>query len=118
MNSIVHEKLERMVYPGHISHRQHALVSSQMSDGGTVLAIDIKGGKEVAFAFLNKINSGLISNNLGASKSIFTHPATTTHQRLSDARKIDLGITPRLIRLSVGLEDVDDLIRDILDALR
>ena len=89
-----------------------------MSGGGTVLAIDIKGGKELAFAFLNKINIRLISNNLGDSKSIFTHPATTTHQRLSDTRKIDLGITPGLIRFSVGLEDADDLVRDILDALR
>ncbi len=113
-----HERLERVIYPGHQSHPQHALVSSQMSGGGTVLAIDITGGKEVAFAFLNKINIGLISNNLGDAKSIFTHPATTTHQRLNDARKIDLGITPGLIRLSVGLEDADDLVRDILEALR
>ena len=67
----------------------------------------------MAFAFLNKINIRLTFNNLGDSKSIFTHPATTAHQRLSDARKIDLGITPGLFRLSVGLEDVDDLIRDI-----
>ena len=89
-----------------------------MSSGGTVLAIDIKGGKEVAFAFLNKVNFGLISNNLGDPKSIFTHPATTTHQRLNDARKIDLGITPGLICLSVGLQDADDPVRDILDALR
>ena len=89
-----------------------------MSGGGTVLAIDIKGGKEVAFAFLKKVNFGLICNNLGDPKSIFTHLATITHQRLNDARKIDLGITPGLIRLSVGLEDADDPVRDILDALR
>ena len=82
------------------------------------MAIDITGGKEVAFSFLNKIKIGLISNNLGDSKSIFTHPATTTRQRLNDARKIDLGITPELICLSVGLEDVDDLVPDILDTFR
>lgn len=89
-----------------------------MSGGGTVLAIDIKGGKEVVFASLNRINIGLISNNLGNAKSIFTHPASTTHERLTYARKIDLGITPGLIRFSFTLENVDDLVRDILDVLR
>ena len=112
-----HEKLERMIYPGHHSHPQHDLVTSQMSGGGTVLSIDLKGGKEAAFAFLNAINIGVISNNLGDAKSIFTHPATTTHQRLKDDSKIALGITAGLVRISVGLEDPDDLIADILQAL-
>ncbi len=96
-----HEKLKWMIYPGHDSHSQHVLVTSQMSGGGTVLAIEIKGGKDEVFAVLNTINTGLISNNLDDSKSRLTHPATTTHQRLSDARKSDLGITTGLIRFSV-----------------
>ena len=82
-----------------------------------MLSIDVMGGKEAAFAFLNAINIGVISNNLGDAKSIFTHPATTTHQRLKDDGKIALGITPGLVRISVGLEDPDDLIADILQAL-
>ena len=74
-----YKKLERMIYPGHQSHPQYALVTSQMCGGGTPLVIDIKGGKEEAFALLNAINIGLILNNLCDSKSILTHPVITTH---------------------------------------
>jgi O-succinylhomoserine sulfhydrylase len=77
----------------------------------------LKGGKEAAFAFLNKLNICVISNNLGDAKSIATHPATTTHQRLSDEQKAMFGITPGLVRISVGIEDVDDLIADFSKAL-
>lgn len=113
-----HEKLHRLIYPGHPSHDQHALVARQMGQGGTVLSIDIKGGKPAAFRFLNAIEIGIISNNLGDAKTILTHPATTTHQRLPQDQKDELGITPGLVRLSIGIEDPDDLIDDILNALQ
>jgi O-succinylhomoserine sulfhydrylase len=110
-------RLARVIYPGHPSHAQHDLVTAQMGQGGTVLALDLAGGQEAAFRFLNALDIVLISNNLGDAKSIATHPATTTHQRLPDATKAQLGITPGLVRLSVGLEDATDLIEDITRAL-
>jgi O-succinylhomoserine sulfhydrylase len=112
-----HPKLHRMIYPGHSSHPQHALVKQQMGEGGTVLSIDVAGGQEATFRFLNALQIVIISNNLGDSKSIATHPATTTHQRLPEAQKIILGITPGLVRLSIGLEDKADLIADFHQAL-
>ena len=112
-----HEKLHEVIYPGLPSHRQHELAIAQMQQGGTVLSLDIKGGKAAAFAFLNALNIAIISNNLGDAKSIVTHPATTTHQRIPEAQKEVLGITDGLIRFSVGLEHPEDLINDILQAL-
>jgi O-succinylhomoserine sulfhydrylase len=112
------DALVQTIYPGLPSHSQHGLVRAQMGAGGTVLALDIKGGKEAAFRFLNAVQIGLISNNLGDAKTIMTHPATTTHQRLPDAQKASLGITQGLVRLSIGLEDADDLLADFLQALR
>lgn len=112
-----HPKLARMIYPGHASHPQHAVVVKQMDHGGTMLALDLAGGKAAAFDFLRALHIPVISNNLGDAKSIATHPATTTHQRLPDEQKQALGITPGLVRLSVGLEDGDDLAADILAAL-
>ncbi|WP_170788462.1 O-succinylhomoserine sulfhydrylase [Ruegeria lacuscaerulensis] len=113
-----HPALERTLYPGLKTHAQNALVQSQLGGkGGTVLSLDIKGGKAAAFSFLNAMTIPVISNNLGDAKSIATHPATTTHQRLSDAQKDELGITPGLIRFSVGLEDASDLLADIKRAL-
>ncbi len=112
-----HEKLARMLYPHHPSHPQHALARAQMEAGGTVLAIDLKGGKDAAFRFLNALEIFTISNNFADAKSIVTHPATTTHQRLPDDQKALLGITPGLVRISLGLEDGDDLIGDVLQAL-
>ena len=112
-----HEKLARMLYPHHRSHPQHALARAQMEAGGTVLAIDLKGGKEAAFRFLNALEIFTISNNFADAKSIVTHPATTTHQRLPEEQKALLGITPGLVRISAGLEDADDLIADVLQAL-
>jgi O-succinylhomoserine sulfhydrylase len=112
-----HEKLRQLIYPGLAAHPQHALVRRQMQQGGTVLAIDIKGGKEAAFRFLNAIRIGVISNNLGDAKTIMTHPATTTHQRLPQDQKDALGITPGLVRISVGIEDGQDLVADIRAAL-
>jgi O-succinylhomoserine sulfhydrylase len=112
-----HAALNAVIYPGLEAHPQSALVQRQMGAGGTVLALDVKGGKEGAFKFLNALEIGLISNNLGDAKTILTHPATTTHQRLPDAQKLSLGITPGLVRVSIGLEDAADLIADILQGL-
>lgn len=108
--------LQNVIYPGLASHPQHALTQTQLGAGGTVLAIDA-GSQEAAFKLLNALEIIVISNNLGDAKSIATHPATTTHQRLSDDTKKTLGITPGLIRLSVGLEDVDDLLEDLRRAI-
>ena len=113
-----HPALERTLYPGLKTHAQNALVQTQLGGkGGTVLSLDIKGGKDAAFKFLNALTIPVISNNLGDAKSIATHPATTTHQRLSDDQKVELGISPGLIRFSVGLEDAGDLLADIRQAL-
>jgi len=107
----------RVIYPGLHDHPQHALALRQMGQGGTLLALDIAGGQAAAFRFLNALEIVLISNNLGDAKSIATHPATTTHQRLSEERRAALGITPGLVRLSVGLEDPEDLLADLRAAL-
>lgn len=112
-----HAKLKQVIYPGLPSHKQAALAQRQMGSGGTMLAIELEGGKAAAFAFLNALDVIVISNNLGDAKSIVTHPATTTHQRLSAEQRQTLGITDGLVRLSVGIEDTDDLIDDILTAL-
>ncbi|KPA21758.1 O-succinylhomoserine sulfhydrylase [Shimia sp. SK013] len=110
--------LERVIYPGLKGHAQNALVQTQLGGkGGTVLSLDLKGGQKAAFKFLNALEIAVISNNLGDAKSIATHPATTTHQRLPEDQKVALGITPGLVRFSVGLEDSDDLIRDIKQAV-
>lgn len=108
--------LSNVIYPGLSSHPQAALAQAQMGAGGTVLSIDA-GTQAAAFKLLNALDIWTISNNLGDAKSIATHPATTTHQRLPDETKIRLGITPGLIRLSVGLEDAGDLLADLRAAI-
>ncbi|WP_413870129.1 O-succinylhomoserine sulfhydrylase [Albidovulum sp.] len=112
-----HPKLARVIYPGLRDHAQHDLAMRQMGAGGTVLALDLAGGQEAAFRFLNALEIVSISNNLGDAKSIITHPATTTHQRLSAEQKAALGITPGLVRLSLGIEDGADLVADVTRAL-
>lgn len=112
-----HPALSRVIYPGHPGHPGHDLCRRQMGKGGTVLSLELRGGRRAAFAFINALKIVRISNNLGDAKSIITHPATTTHQRLPDDRKAALGITPGLVRLSVGLEDAGDLVADIRQAL-
>lgn len=112
-----HAKLNKVIFPALASHPQHALAMEQMGSGGTLVTFDIAGGKEAAFRFMNALTIAKISNNLGDAKTIATHPATTTHQRLPQDQKDALGITPGLIRLSVGLEDADDLVADLLQAL-
>mgnify|MGYP001823451842 FL=1 len=109
-------KLTNVIYPGLASHPQNALTIAQMEAGGTVMSIDA-GSQTAAFKLLNALEIWTISNNLGDAKSIATHPATTTHQRLSDDTKSMLGITPGLIRLSIGLEDPDDLLADLRAAI-
>ena len=108
--------LARVIYPGLPSHPQFALTQAQMGAGGTVLAIDV-GSKARAFSMVNALEIMLISNNLGDSKSIITHPATTTHQRLPQDQKDLLGIMPGLLRLSIGLESAKDLNSDLQAAL-
>jgi O-succinylhomoserine sulfhydrylase len=112
-----HAKLERTIYPGLASHPQNALAAKQMQKGGTVLSLVVKDGQAGAFRFLNALGIIIISNNLGDAKSIITHPATTTHSRLSAAQCAALGISDGLVRLSVGLEDPGDLLADISQAL-
>ena len=112
-----HGKVSKVIYPGLASHSQHGLAMAQMGSGGTLVTFEVAGGKDAAFRFMNALEIVKISNNLGDAKTIATHPATTTHQRLPEAQKDVLGITPGLIRLSLGLEDVDDLIADLTRAL-
>jgi O-succinylhomoserine sulfhydrylase len=107
----------RVLYPGMEGHPQAALARRQMSAGGSVISLDLAGGKAAVFRFLNRLRLIDISNNLGDAKSLATHPATTTHQRLSAAERAELGIGDGLVRLSIGLEDVDDLAEDVLGAL-
>ena len=108
--------LTRLLYPWLASHPQHALAKSQMSAGGSVIAFELAGGKEAAFRLLNRLKIIDISNNLGDAKSLICHPATTTHQRLTPQDRAHVGITDGFVRLSVGLENVDDLIGDLTQA--
>ncbi len=107
-----------VLYPGLDSHPQRALVQKQMRAGGTVLTLSVEGGKAAAFRFLNALRLLVISNNLGDAKSLATHPATTTHQRLGPEARAAQGIDDGMIRISVGLEDVADLEDDLARALR
>jgi O-succinylhomoserine sulfhydrylase len=112
-----HAKLNDLLYPTLDSFPQVELARKQMTAGGSIISIDLKGGKEAAFRFLNALKLVLISNNLGDSKSLATHPTTTTHQRLTPEQKAAQGITPGLVRLSIGLEDVADILADVKQAL-
>jgi O-succinylhomoserine sulfhydrylase len=105
--------ITRVLYPGRADHPQAELARRQMSGGSTLVSFELTGGKAQAFRFLNALSIIRLSNNLGDAKSLITHPATTTHQRLKPEARAELGITDGLVRLSVGLEAADDLIRDI-----
>jgi O-succinylhomoserine sulfhydrylase len=122
-----HKHIERVYYPGHESHPQFDLAQKQMSRGSNLIAFDVKGGdvkgdktnsKANAFALANNLEIALISNNLGDAKTLITHPATTTHAKLSDEAKAELSIAPGTLRVSVGLENGDDLVKDFDQALR
>jgi O-succinylhomoserine sulfhydrylase len=112
-----HPKISRLVYPGRADHPQAAIVKKQMRAGSTLVGFEVKGGKPAAFRMLNALKLARISNNLGDSKSIVTHPATTTHQRLGPEARAELGISEGFIRFSAGLEHRDDLIEDLRHAL-
>jgi O-succinylhomoserine sulfhydrylase len=110
-------RLSRVIHPALASHPQHDVAARVMERGGTVLAVELAGGQAAAFRFLNALTIPVISNNLGDAKTIVTHPATTTHQRLTEAQRAALGIGPGLVRISAGLEDAGDLIADLRRAL-
>ncbi|MYM54734.1 aminotransferase class I/II-fold pyridoxal phosphate-dependent enzyme [Thalassovita mangrovi] len=112
-----HAKLNAVRYPTHAAHPQHELARRQAPAGGTVVTFEVKGGKAACFRFLNALEIVTISNNFADAKSIATHPATTTHQRLPQEQKDTLGISDGLVRFSVGLEDPEDLIADLKQAL-
>ena len=113
-----HPKVARLIYPGRPDHPQASIVKKQMRGGSTLVAFDVKGGKKEAFRFADALKLIRISNNLGDAKSLLTHPATTTHQRLTPAQRAELGITDGMVRISVGLEHPDDIIEDVLTALQ
>jgi O-succinylhomoserine sulfhydrylase len=112
-----HPKLQGLTYPGSKDHPQAELIRRQMSGGSTMIALDVKGGKDGAFRFMNALRLIRISNNLGDAKSLVTHPATTTHQRFAPELRAEMGISDGLVRLSVGLEHRDDLLADLVNAL-
>lgn len=109
--------IARLVYPGRADHPQAGIIARQMSGGSTLVALHLAGGKAAAFRFMNALGIIRISNNLGDAKSLVTHPATSTHQRFKPEERAGMGISDGLVRLSVGLEHPDDLIRDLSDAL-
>jgi O-succinylhomoserine sulfhydrylase len=112
-----HPAVEAVLYPGRPSHPQHALARRQMAACGTLVAFRVRGGKGEAFGVMNALELVRASNNLGDARSLVTHPATTTHSRLPAEERAALGIGDDLLRLSVGLEDPDDLITDLDQAL-
>ncbi len=113
-----HKKISRLIYPGRKDHPQAATVARQMRGGSTLVAFEVDGDKPATFRFLNALQLIRITNNLGDAKSLVTHPATTTHQRLTPQARAELGITDGLVRFSAGLEHPDDVVDDIVTALK
>ena len=112
------KEIKSVSYPGLGSHPDSAVIKKQMKAGGTTIGIEFAGTQKDAFKFMDSLKVIDISNNLGDSKSLITHPASTTHRRLSPAIQAEMGITPSVVRLSVGLEHIDDLLKDITQALK
>ena len=112
-----HKSVTKVVFPGLPSHPQYDLVQKQMEGPGTMVVFEVDGDQKTAFKFMNALELVDISNNLGDAKSMITHPTTTTHQRMSEEERQTLGIHENMVRLSVGLEDVEDLKEDIAQAL-
>ena len=108
----------KLYYPGFSSHPQHALAKAQMRDFGNIIAFEIDGGKKEAFRFLDSLKLIDISNNLGDTKSLITHPATTTHQNVEEEERLRMGVGENLIRISVGIEDPEDLKEDLAQAFK
>ncbi len=113
-----HPKITRLIYPGRPDHPQAEVAHRQMRAGSTLVVFEIKGGKAGAFRFQDALKLVRISNNLGDAKSLITHPGTTTHQRLTPAQRAELGIGDGLVRLSAGLEHPDDIVEDVMTALK
>jgi O-succinylhomoserine sulfhydrylase len=113
-----HNSIKSVRYPGLPSHPDAAVIKKQMTGGGTTIGIEFAGSQKDAFRFMDSLRIIDISNNLGDSKSLITHPASTTHRRLSPENQAAMGITSSVLRLSVGLEHIDDLIKDIDQALK
>jgi O-succinylhomoserine sulfhydrylase len=111
-------KVARVIYPGRSDHPQHNLARAQMDMAGNMVAFEVTGGRQGAWNFARALRLVDISNNLGDAKSLITHPATTTHQRLSAEARAELGVTEGMMRISVGLEDPMDIIEDLSAALR
>ena len=111
-------QVARVIYPGRKDHPQADIIAKQMSGGSTLVAFELKGGKEAAFALQNALEIIRISNNLGDSKSLITHPATTTHKNLTDEARAELGISAGTVRFSAGIEDSEDIIEDFARALK
>jgi O-succinylhomoserine sulfhydrylase len=112
-----HSKVTKVLYPGRPDHPHYEIAKRQMKGGSTLVAFEVKGGRAGAFKVANALRVIRISNNLGDAKSLITHPSTTTHQRLTEEARLEQGITQGMLRLSVGLEDPDDLIEDLTRAL-
>ena len=112
-----HPEISRVKYPYLESHPQYAVAKKQMSNGGGIVTFELKGGVESGRKFLDALQMLSMTNNLGDSRSIASHPASTTHSKLSEAERQEVGITPGLIRISVGLEHIDDILADIRQAL-
>ncbi|PWL19216.1 O-succinylhomoserine sulfhydrylase [Falsochrobactrum shanghaiense] len=110
--------IRRVIYPGRADHPQADVIARQMTGGSTMIAVELEGGKEAAFKFENALELFSITNNLGDTRSMITHPATTTHKSLTDEARAEQGITDGLLRISVGLEDTDDLLEDVEEALK
>lgn len=110
-------RVPRLLYPGLTSHPQHALAMQQMSAGGTIMALFVDGGRSQAHALLDALQLADISNNVGDSRTLMTHPASTTHASVAEAARLEMGITEGMLRLSVGLEDPRDVIADLDQAL-
>jgi len=110
-------KVAKVIYPGRADHPQADIIARQMSGGSTLVAFELKGGKEAAFALQNALDIVKISNNLGDAKSLITHPGTTTHKNLTDEARAELGISGGTLRLSCGIEDTDDLLEDLAKGL-
>ena len=111
------KEINKVIYPFLVSHPQHHLALKLMKAGGGIVSFELNGGIEAGRHFLNSIQMCSLTSNLGDSRTIVTHPASTTHSKLTEAERLEIGITPGLVRISVGLEYVDDIVDDVLQAL-
>jgi O-succinylhomoserine sulfhydrylase len=111
-------RVPRMLHPGLASHPQHNLAMSQMDAAGAIFAFEVEGGRTQAHGLLDALGLVDISNNIGDSRSLMTHPSSTTHYGVAEDKRLEMGVTEGLLRFNVGLEDPDDVIADLDQALR